>query len=365
MVLSQLQPTKIRGKAILRILGVESSCDETAVAVVENGSHILSSKVASQIAIHAPFGGVVPEIAARAHLANIDVLARQALLEAKTSPSELDAIAVTQGPGLIGALLVGAAYSKGLALSLGVPLIPVDHVEAHVHGALLGLKQDVEEIFPCLSLVISGGHTNLYFMKSPTQYRLLAHSSDDACGECFDKVAKLLGLGYPGGPSIEVQASRGNPHAVPMPTMGGARGCMTFSYSGLKTHMVHVIKSLPTPMTAEKLADVCASFQDEALGQIVRKAKEAARLYPEAKSFLVAGGVAANQRLRHLLEKAVNLSCLYPPLEACSDNAAMIAAYGYHQYRKVLLENHESQDKPFLNHRWESYSRYNYSAVLS
>jgi N6-L-threonylcarbamoyladenine synthase len=334
------------------LIGIESSCDETAVAVVEDGRRVLASLVASQVQLHMPYGGVVPEVAAREHLRVIDPLVRQAVKEAGIRLEDLDGVAVTQGPGLIGALLVGVAYAKGLALSLGKPLIPVDHVHAHVHGALLGVEES-SEFYPALALVVSGGHTNLYRMPSPTDFQLLASSIDDACGECFDKVAKLLGLGYPGGPEIERLARTGDPRAVPMPRMVSQRSRLAFSYSGLKTFLANVVAAEPSPPTGQRLADLCASFQDEALGQIARKLGEAARQHPDVRSVLVAGGVAANRRLQALLSGSVAAKAYYPHPKFCSDNGAMIAAYGYHVARL----------NPGLAPSWDAYSRYDYLKV--
>lgn len=333
------------------ILGIESSCDETAVALVRDGRQVLASKVASQTALHAPFGGVVPEVAAREHLRVIDPLVDAATAEAGLALTAVDAIAVTQGPGLIGALLVGVAYAKGLALALGKPLIPVDHVHAHVHGALLGVE--AKDVYPTLALVVSGGHTNLYFMPGPTQYQLLGSSVDDACGECFDKVAKILGFGYPGGPEIERQATGGDPAAVPMPRMVGQKSRLEFSYSGLKTFMANLVAKEPKPIAAARLRDICASFQEEALGQIVRKLKEALARKPEARTVLVAGGVAANQRFRHLMAREVGVPALFPAPRFCSDNAAMIAALGYH-----ILTG--APTSAFETHDFDAYSRYDF-----
>jgi len=203
------------------VLGIESSCDETAIALVRDGREVLSSLVSSQIKVHAPYGGVVPEIAAREHLRSVRGLWKEAMNQAGIRPESIDLIAVTQGPGLIGALLVGASFARGLGTSLNKPLLPVDHVHGHVHGALLGLPSDIgeQDVFPALSLVVSGGHTNLYYMKSPVHFQLVASTVDDACGECLDKVAKLMGLPYPGGPHIEKLAKNGDPAAFRMPKM--------------------------------------------------------------------------------------------------------------------------------------------------
>lgn len=342
------------------VLGVESSCDETAVALVRDGREVLASVIASQTAAHAPFGGVVPEVAAREHLRVIDALRAEALARAGLGAAEVDAIAVTRGPGLIGALLVGIAYAKGLALGLGKPLIPVDHVHAHVHGALLGLDASVTiaDLWPCLALVVSGGHTNLYYMEGPTAFRLVASSVDDACGECFDKVAKLMGLPYPGGPHIERLARCADPGKVPMPRMIERKSQLAFSYSGLKTHLANLLRAEPKPVPEERLADVCAAFQEEALGQIIRKIAIAHGRFPQARSLLVAGGVAANQRFRALTAAELRLRAHFPPLDYCSDNAAMIAAYGYHLWQ-------ERGPAAFAALDWDAYSRYSYAEVTA
>ncbi len=342
------------------VLGIESSCDETAAAVVRDGCEVLSSEVASQIAIHQEFGGVVPEIAARAHLQNIDVLVERALDGASLSVKQLDAIAVTQGPGLIGALLVGVSYAKGMALASRLPLIPVDHVHAHIHGALLGHSAAVD-VFPCLALVASGGHTNLYFMPNACTFQLIACTDDDACGESFDKVAKLLGLGYPGGPKIEQLAAQagGKVDMFPMPQSIEQKNQMRFSYSGLKTHMANLLAQKGSSLSEQQRAQVCAAFQDAALGQLVRKIATAERRYPQARHLLIAGGVAANRRFRTLMAESVQLEPIFPALEYCSDNAAMIASSGFHYWQSVT-------DKGvFMGpYGWDAYSRYDYASVM-
>lgn len=341
------------------ILGIESSCDETAVALVRDGRQVVASRIASQTAVHAPFGGVVPEVASREHLRVIDPLCRAVFAEAGITPQDVDAIAVTQGPGLIGALLVGVSYAKGLALALGKPLVPVDHVHAHIHGALLGVEAPASEIYPTLALVVSGGHTNLYYMAGPTDFQLLGSSIDDACGECFDKVAKLLGLGYPGGPVVERLARSGDPQAVAMPRMITEKGRLEFSYSGLKTFMANTINNAKERPTDQRVADLCASFQEAALSQIVRKLNEAVAVAPQTpRSVLVAGGVAANQRFRELMARDIKIPAHFPPLAFCSDNAAMIAAFGYH-----IFVAGTSRGESFRGHRWDAYSRYDFGAT--
>ncbi len=337
------------------ILGIESSCDETAAAVVENGRKVHSSVIATQIDLHKAFGGVVPEIAARAHLQLIDQIVDEALDKAKVTLDQIDAIAVTQGPGLIGALLVGICYAKGMAVASGKPLIPINHVEAHIHGAMLGLSTAAEELYPCLALVVSGGHTNIYLMPDPTTFQLLAYSIDDACGESFDKVSKLFGLGYPGGPVIEKLARAGDPRAYAMPRMMEQKDKLLFSYSGLKTYMVNLRQRLPTPIPDDVLGHLCASFQEEALGQLVRKLEGAYTLHPEARSILIAGGVAANLRFRHLVHERIGIPAYFPQLQYCSDNAAMIAALGYHHLEKA------GKAATFMNYNWDAFSRYQFT----
>ncbi len=338
------------------ILAIETSCDETAVAIVRDGREVLASHVASQIAMHQQFGGVVPEVAAREHLRVIDGLCEMALQTARVSLQDIDALAVTRGPGLIGALLVGISYAKALAVALNKPLVPVDHVHAHVHGALLGVRDlRDEQIFPCLALVVSGGHTNLYFMSHPTSFELLGYSLDDACGECFDKVAKLLGLPYPGGPRIESLARDGDASAFAMPRVIEQKQRLVFSYSGLKTHMATTIQKSSTPWEGKYLADLCASFQEVALSQLVRKLQVAAEQRPDAASVLIAGGVAANQRFRALVGERIKLPVIFPAQDYCSDNAAMIAALGYYQYRDA---EQKGVALDLLDTAWDAYSQY-------
>jgi N6-L-threonylcarbamoyladenine synthase len=331
------------------VLGIETSCDETACGIVRDGTQVLASTISSQIASHQRFGGVVPEVAAREHLAQLDRMVGLALSDAGLEIDEIDAIAVTRGPGLIGALLVGVSYAKGLALSLEKPLIPVDHVFAHLHGALLGSVEREAGSFPAFGLVVSGGHTNLYLMRSITSFELIGQSSDDACGECFDKVAKLLGLSYPGGPAIEALAKGGDAKKIQMPRMVEERAKLMFSYSGLKTHIANLLIAQSEAWITECRADLCAAFQDEAFGQLVRKLSVAMERYPEAKQVIVAGGVAANQRFRELMATLPGLSAIFPDLVYCSDNGAMIAASGYYGYRDGIRQ-------PSLN--WDAYARH-------
>lgn len=324
------------------ILGIETSCDDTAVALVRDGRDVLASRVHSQTAVHEKFGGVVPEIAAREHLANISNLFRSTLDEAGIGEDAIDAIAVTQGPGLSGALLVGVSFAKGTALRLGVPLIPVHHVRAHAHGAFLGLSKPL--LFPNLTLIVSGGHTSISRADSYTSFVDLAQTRDDACGECLDKVAIMYGLPYPGGPEIEKVANGGDPQSYAMPKFS-RKGDLSFSYSGLKTHMLYLGRKLGSPVP--DLSNVMASFQAAAFGQLVAKLAAALAGAPEVRSIVVAGGVAANKELRRQLLAEFDVPVLFPALRYCTDNAAMVAAYGFH----IFTESPDQQR--FQDHNWD------------
>ena len=343
------------------ILGIESSCDETATALVKDGDNVLASLVISQVDKHAIFGGVVPEIAAREHLKVIDRLTRKTLEDTGLTIDQIDAIAVTQGPGLIGALLVGISYAKGLAVSANKPLIPVDHVHAHALGALLGVQRDPQTVYPCLAAVVSGGHTNLYYMSHPTSFELMAHTIDDACGESFDKVAKLFQLGYPGGPIIEQRARMGDPSAYAMPVMIEQKKRLVFSYSGLKTFVVNLKRKLGDDLSEQQINDLCASFQEAALSQLIRKIDAALALKKDCRSVLIAGGVAANQRFRQLMDERITLQSIFPALKFCADNGAMIASLGYHTAKVRGMDNHHFSAAA----GWDAYSRYRYPGVSS
>jgi N6-L-threonylcarbamoyladenine synthase len=335
-------------------LGIESSCDETALALVEDGRRVICSKIASQVDIHSKWGGVIPEIAAREHLTALSEMYKDIFKSSAMNVNDVDAIAVTQGPGLIGCLLVGVSFAKGLAQGSGKPLIPVNHVHAHVHGALLGLDASYQDIFPTLALVVSGGHTNLYFMQSPHEFDLLAHTMDDACGESFDKVGKMIGLPYPGGPHVEALARNGDPSKIRLPRMVERKSQMAFSYSGLKTAVSRVIHE--RSLNDYTFEDIAASFQEEALGQIIRKLALAKNLRPQAKSIIIAGGVAANERFKILIQASTSLPVFFPPLSYCSDNAAMIAALAHSQW---IAEDFD----PSL--AWDVYSRYPFEKFIT
>lgn len=311
------------------ILGIETSCDETAAAVVEDGTRILSNVVSSQVDVHARFGGIVPELASRAHIKNILPVVHEALTGAGRTLVDMDAVAVTYGPGLIGALLVGVSTAKSLAYSAGLPLIGVNHIEAHMSAVYL---EHAEARPPFVLLVVSGGHTHLYLIRSCCDYEKLGQTRDDAAGEAYDKVAKLMGLGYPGGPVIDALAAGGDPEAVRFPRAMLEPGSLDFSFSGLKTAVMNHVKGLGGAVLDEKAAaDVCASFQRAVSDVLVRKTVSAVEK-TGIDSVVVAGGVASNSALRSGLmraseEKGFRLFLLSPAL--CTDNAAMVAAAGY------------------------------------
>ncbi len=310
----------------MRVLGIESSCDETAAAVVDDGPRVVTNVVHSQVAAHAPFGGVVPEIASREHITRIVEVVERALAEAGGLDT-IDGIAVTRGPGLIGSLLVGLQVAKGLALSRKLPWIGINHLEGHLSAALLA---EPRPSYPHVALVISGGHSNLYYVERFGMYRHLGGTRDDAAGEAFDKVAKLLGLGYPGGVRIDKTAQGGNPAAVKLPRSLPAKSSLDFSFSGLKTAAAnHLAKQ--GQLEGQALSDFCASIQEAIADVLTKKAITAARL-TQAPGIVLAGGVAANSRVRELLQERCarnHLWAFMPPKALCTDNAAMIAAAGW------------------------------------
>jgi N6-L-threonylcarbamoyladenine synthase len=310
-----------------RVLGIETSCDETAAAVVVDGHEVLSSVVSSQVDLHARFGGVVPEIASRAHVELLTPVIARALVEAGIDDDHVDAVAATVGPGLIGALLVGVSAAKTLALVWDVPFVAVNHLEAHLYAALL---EDPELELPVVVLLVSGGHTLLVLMKGHGDYEVLGSTIDDAAGEAFDKVARYLGLGYPGGPAIDAIAMEGDPHAIAFPRAIKDEG-YDFSFSGLKTAVVNHVRRHPEVATE----DVAASFQEAVVDVLVTKARRAARDHG-AKGLCLAGGVAANSQLRErLLDACVadGLRAFLPSRSMCTDNAAMVAAAGWYRLR--------------------------------
>lgn len=331
----------------MRILGIESSCDETAAAIVEDGHLLLSNVVNSQIDIHAVYGGVVPEVAARSHIEVINPVIDQALKNANLEWDDIDGIAVTYAPGLIGSLLVGTLAARTLALLKNKPLYPIHHVEAHVYANFITNQSDQinlqlpskQPTFPMLALIVSGGHSQLVLFKNHGDYKLLGQTQDDAVGEAFDKVAKILGLPYPGGPSIALAALEGDPKSYTLPK-AKLKGAYDFSFSGLKTAVLRTVQrevgvdtSFPSGDLAVRLNDAqkanfAASFQCIAIETLVDKAEAAFNDFSPA-SVVIAGGVAANQELRRQLSERLPLPIEYAPMSLCTDNAAMIATLGY------------------------------------
>lgn len=317
----------------MRVLGIETSCDETAVAIVDSNRRILAQRILSQTEDHAPFGGVVPEIAARAHILHLERLTNQVLKESGLSLNELDGIAVTAGPGLIGGLIVGVMTAKGMASAAKKPCIAVNHLEGHALTARL--THNIP--FPFLLLLVSGGHCQILLVRGVGNYTRLGTTIDDAIGEAFDKVAKMLGLPYPGGPEVEKKAANGNPKAFHFPRPLIDRDNCDFSLAGLKTAVLRAKQELekPAPLSEKNIEDICASFQaavadiiENRLTHAIIKVKQ---LCPENRQLVVAGGVAANQYLRSTLEKLcakAHLEFVAPPLGLCTDNAAMIAWVG-------------------------------------
>ncbi|HHV04904.1 MAG TPA: tRNA (adenosine(37)-N6)-threonylcarbamoyltransferase complex transferase subunit TsaD [Anaerolineaceae bacterium] len=317
-------------QAHLRVLGIESSCDETAAAIVEGGRVIHSNVVASQIDLHAQYGGVYPELASREHVRAIYPTVEAALKNAYMNLSEIDAIAVTQGPGLAGSLVIGVNAAKAMALASGKPLIPVNHLEAHIYAAWLhkaGSKPGPEPKFPLIALLVSGGHTELVLMSDHLQYQSLGSTLDDAAGEAFDKVARLLNLSYPGGPAIQAAALDGNPEAYKFP-IARLDSPWDFSFSGLKTAVMRQVDAYKDFATDVPVADIAASFQATVVETLFSKTMAAAETH-KAREIIVAGGVSANRALRDAFRGQNKFKVHIPHVSLCTDNAAMIAAAGF------------------------------------
>jgi N6-L-threonylcarbamoyladenine synthase len=320
-------------KPAARILGIETSCDETAASVVENGRVILSSLVASQADLHARYGGVFPEVASRQHIRTIYPIVEQALYQAHLTLKDVDAIAVTRGPGLPGSLVVGLNAAKGLSLGSLLPLIGVNHLEAHLYSAWLydiDTFPTEEPSFPLLALIVSGGHTELILMEDHLQYRRLGATLDDAAGEAFDKVARLIGLGYPGGPAIQKAAESGNPHAFDFPR-AWLEDTWDFSFSGLKTAVMREVRKIEGRDQPLPVPDLAASFQEAVVDVLVGKTLRAADVFL-VSDILLAGGVSANQTLRNSMQTRATRPVHVPPIQLCTDNAAMIAGVGYYRF---------------------------------
>ena len=332
---NEKQLAALREKEQVRILALESSCDETAAAVIENGRRILSNVVFSQIDLHALYGGVVPEIASRAHVEACDRVVDQALEQAGMTLQEVDACAVTYGPGLVGALLTGVSCMKGLSYAAGKPLIPVNHIEGHVSANYLTYPE-LEPPFVCL--VVSGGHSHLVEVRDYGEYRLLGQTMDDAAGEAFDKAARVLGLPYPGGPTLDKLAEEGNPHAMTLPTPH-PEGLYDYSFSGLKTAFLNAAHKMTQRGEELPRADMAASFRWAVVSSLTEKAVLAAK-ETHAKALAMAGGVSANRLLRRMMQEkcdAAGIPLYMPRLDLCTDNAAMIGSAAYYRLRKGEL----------------------------
>ncbi|HEY8428079.1 MAG TPA: tRNA (adenosine(37)-N6)-threonylcarbamoyltransferase complex transferase subunit TsaD [Sandaracinaceae bacterium] len=314
------------------MLGIESSCDETAAAVVRDDGLVLSDVVASQMAVHAPYGGVVPELASRAHLTNVVPVIERALEPIEGGLDAIDAVAVTQGPGLVGALLVGIQAAKAIAFVRDLPLVGVDHLVGHLFAVYLRRGDDAPPSpeLPYVALLVSGGHTAIYEVAAPDRVRILGQTRDDAAGEAFDKVAKLLGLGYPGGPIVDRLAAKGDPSVVELPTPMSSPRTLDFSFSGLKTAVARWVREHGVPEDEADLANLCAAFQRSVVRVLVKKSLAACERLGVPR-LVLGGGVAANRGLRAYAERAcakAGVELFVPPMASCTDNAAMIAYAG-------------------------------------
>jgi N6-L-threonylcarbamoyladenine synthase len=334
-------------KKILTI-GIESSCDETSVAIIENGNTVITNVIFSQIKDHQKYGGVVPEMASRLHVMNIIPCLQKAIQEAGIKKEDIDLVATTKGPGLLGALSTGLAAAKTLAYTLKKPFIAVHHLEGHIYSNLLDDNANFE--YPCVALVASGGHTQLILITEPFDYQLISNTLDDAIGEAFDKSARIAGLGYPGGPIIDKLAQEGNPKKYRFPSVKTANP-LDFSFSGLKTAALNLSKELnllQQPKDSEIMKDFCASLQDRLVSELTSKTFKAAEQY-KVKQIIIAGGVAANSFLRKILTERKDLNVSVPPLKYCTDNAAMIACAGNYRYLNGETSTLDIEPKANLN----------------
>ncbi|MDD5097577.1 MAG: tRNA (adenosine(37)-N6)-threonylcarbamoyltransferase complex transferase subunit TsaD [Candidatus Omnitrophica bacterium] len=321
------------------VLGIESSCDETGVALVKDGKKVLANIVASSLKLHSKYGGVVPEIASRLQLESITSVFKQALRVAKISPEKIDLISCTVTPGLPGSLLVGISFAKALALSLGKPLLGINHVYSHIYANFL-CHDNIK--LPCVALVVSGGHTSLFYIKDFSNIQVIGQTNDDACGEAFDKVAKILGLGYPGGPLIENLAKLGEAHKIKLPC-SQTKNELDFSFSGIKTAVLYYLKG--KKINTRLKHDLAACFQETVINTLIKKSLLACK-NKNIKQFLIGGGVVANSKLRNKFlasTKEAGIKCFFPSIDLCLDNAAMVAGLAYQ------LNQQGAKDNLYLN----------------
>jgi N6-L-threonylcarbamoyladenine synthase len=322
----------------MRILAIETSCDDTGAAVVLDGRKVLSNVISSQTSIHQKYGGVVPELASRRHIESIVPIVTEALERGKVRLKDMEGIAVTHGPGLVGSLLVGLSFAKSLSFATGIPLVGVNHIEAHLSAIFL---EERPPKFPFIGLVVSGGHTSLFRVDGFGKYKRMGQTRDDAAGEAFDKVAKLLGLGYPGGPMIDELSKTGNPKAIRFPRVSLGKSSFDFSFSGLKTAVVNYVKSHPEPpggYPEDLVKDIVSSFQEAVVEVLVRKTVQAAQ-HQKLKRIVLSGGVAANQRLRQRIKEESfeqKLKVYLPSPSFCTDNAAMVGVVGYEYLKRGI-----------------------------
>lgn len=338
---------EVREQKDIYILAIESSCDETAAAVVRNGREVLSNVISSQIALHTLYGGVVPEIASRKHIEKINQVIEEALAEAKVTLKDITAIAVTYGPGLVGALLVGVSAAKALSFATGIPLIGVHHISGHISANFIEHKE-LKPPFACL--VASGGHSHLVIVRDYGEYEIVGRTRDDAAGEAFDKVARAIGLGYPGGPKIDKLAKEGDPDAIPFPRAKVGENEYDFSFSGLKSAVLNYLNGCQMKGEEVNAADVAASFQKAVIDVLVEHSLHAVRSYGFDK-FAIAGGVASNSSLRAAFEQecsANGIEFIHPSPIYCTDNAAMIGVAGYYEYIKGVRHGYDLNAVPNL-----------------
>ncbi|MFC1807917.1 tRNA (adenosine(37)-N6)-threonylcarbamoyltransferase complex transferase subunit TsaD [Candidatus Omnitrophota bacterium] len=331
------------------ILGIETSCDETSIAIVADGRKILSNIISSSLHLHKKYGGVVPEIACRHHTEVINFVLEEALDKAKVKLSDIDAISVTQGPGLVGALLIGISLAKALSYSLKIPIIPANHLHGHIYSAILSDERSLD--FPAIGLIVSGGHSSLVEMNSIFDIKLLGQTRDDACGEAFDKVAKILGLGFPGGPIIEKKAESGDPEKIKFPRSYLEKDSLDFSFSGIKTAVLYYVQDLQKRRKRIPKADIAAGFQEAMIDMLIAKTKTCC-LREKAKRLFVGGGVSANSPLRKRLKQLaahLNMDIFFPPKGMYMDNAAMIAGLGFHLFKKKRFADYRFSADPNLS----------------